>query len=212
MIGCEISLNRAYTRQPLACSAVRWSRLGSHGLTQPRLDSSANIRHTAMALRGADVDSDVLRSAGAGIYLNHYHRTRAWVGADDRSYAPGELLRGTAYLKNNPHPARRQLVLSQVDVYLSPECARRKRNFTHETRGSAARRQNLTDIYYVRRSGPAGSGTYRSFYHYGETVRRYLMRRVPHVLTHVLLCRCRRATRRFEARFRRNIIFAPIVS
>lgn len=123
-----------------------------------------------MALRGADVDSDAYRSAGVGIFLNQYHRTRAWVGADERSYAPGELLRGTAYLKNNPHPSRRQLVLSQVDVYLSPETARRKRNYTHETRGSAARRQNLTEICYVRRTGPAGSGTTRAYYQYGETV------------------------------------------
>lgn len=122
-----------------------------------------------MALRGAEIDGDALRAGGVGIYLNTYQRTRAWVGADQRSYAPGELLRGTAYLKNSPHHARRQLVLSQVDVYLSPECVRRKRNIHHETRGPDAKRQNLTEIYYTRRGGP-GASTYKAYYNYGETI------------------------------------------
>ena len=123
-----------------------------------------------MALRGADIDPDALRAGGVVIYLNSFQRTRAWVGSDELSYAPGELVRGTAYLKNSPHHARRQLVLSQVDVYLSPECVRRKINNTYETKEIYAKKQNLTEIYYTRRGGPRHN-SYKSYYNYGETVR-----------------------------------------
>lgn len=123
-----------------------------------------------MALRGADIDSEALRSGEVAIYLNSFQRTRAWVGSDELSYAPGEVVRGTAYLKNSPHHARRQLVLSQVDVYLSAECARRKVNNTYQPKGIDARRQNLNEIYYTRRGGPRHN-SYKSYYNYGETVR-----------------------------------------
>ena len=122
-----------------------------------------------MALNGTDIDSEALRSGGVFTYLNSYQKTRAWVGSDELYYAPGEVMRGTAYLKNNPHHARRQLVLSQVDVYLSPECVPRKVNNMYRKRGIDAKSQNLNEIYYTRRGGP-GHTSYKSYYNYGETV------------------------------------------
>lgn len=124
-----------------------------------------------MALRGADVDPALVRAGSVGVYLNQFYRTRAWVGTDERAYAPGDTVTGTAFLKHNPHPSRRDLVLTQVDVYLAPEVARRKRNFTYDTRAHSAKRQNLAEFFYLRRPSPVGSATYRTYYDYGETVR-----------------------------------------
>lgn len=124
-----------------------------------------------MALRGTDVNFAALKDGSCALYLNEFRRTKAWLGPDHNSYRPGDEVTGRALLRHNAQYDRRDLVLTQVDVYLSPECARRKRNVMYDTRSPWAKQQNLADFFCVRNLGfPTASHTYKAYYNYGETV------------------------------------------